>query len=210
MIFRILLVTTIAACSAQTASAQFWDLAPRASTAQEGAARGMADVVRSAGMYNLATSESLINVETARAQYIENRNRAQEVYFERRRRNESFREENRRPRVTSEQIFRMNSQRAPSRLNSAQLDPLTGELQWPFILLDDPFDGYRSVLDEAFVTRAQHGSFASVSEYRHTLRTANDMFEVLRQRIRDFEPQQYMQASNFMEALIFDAQFSSN
>ncbi|MEX1041044.1 MAG: hypothetical protein WDZ51_10455 [Pirellulaceae bacterium] len=209
MIFRILLVTTITACCTQSASAQYWG-GGHASTAQEGAARGMADVVRSAGMYNLATSEAAINVETARAQYIENRNRAQEVYFERRRRNESYREENRRPRVTSEQIFRMNSQRAPSRLSSAQLDPLTGELQWPFILLDDPFDGYRSVLDEAFMTRAQHGSFASVSEYQHTLQTANDLFEALRGRIRDFQPQEYLQASTFMEALIFDAQFPSN
>ena len=53
-----------------------------ASTAAEGAARGMADVVRSAGAANLMNSEAAINIEDARSKYIDNRMQATNTYFQ--------------------------------------------------------------------------------------------------------------------------------
>ncbi len=55
------------------------------STAAEGAARGMADVIRSAGDYNLRTSEAARNVEEARSRNLDNRLKSTQTFFEMRR-----------------------------------------------------------------------------------------------------------------------------
>jgi len=53
-----------------------------ASTLEEGIQRGYGDVVRSYGMANLLNSEAAKNYEQARRDYIENRLKATQAYFE--------------------------------------------------------------------------------------------------------------------------------
>ncbi|PQO33927.1 hypothetical protein [Blastopirellula marina] len=180
------------------------------STAAEGAAHGLADVVRSAGSYNLDTSRAMVNVEDARKAYIQNRELAQETWFDMRRRNDAYRAEKRGPAPTSEQIFRINAQRAPSRLNDDQIDPVTGELHWPLLLTSAIYDPYRKVIDKGFEVRAQQGSFKSFDKQQSLVKAVDTMYDVLKKRIRDYEPQQYVDANRFMEALSYDVRFPSS
>ncbi|MEW4452842.1 hypothetical protein AB1L30_09215 [Bremerella sp. JC817] len=181
-----------------------------ASTAEEGYQRGLADVIRSQGMYNLETSRANINQQEANAAYIENRNRAQEVWFDMRRRNDAFRAEQAGPKVTSEQIFRINAQRAPKRLNDDQIDPVTGELHWPLILTSMVYDPYRKAIDSGFQKRSQKGSFSTYESHQEVVKAVDTMYDELKKRIRDYEPQQYIDANRFMEALSYDVRFPSS
>lgn len=180
------------------------------STAEEGYAHGLADVVRSAGSYNLDTSRAAVNVEEARKSYIQNRNLAQETWFEMRRRNDAYREEKRGPQVTSEQIFRMNAQRAPKRLNDDQIDPVTGELHWPLLLTSKVYDPYRKEIDKGFEQRAQKGSVSDYDKQQSLVKAVDGMYAALKKRIKEYEPQQYIVANQFMEALSYDVRFPSS
>lgn len=180
------------------------------STAAEGYAHGLADVVRSAGSYNLDTSRAMVNVEDARKAYIQNRELAQETWFDMRRRNDAYRAEKRGPAVTSEQIFRINAQRAPSRLNDDQIDPVTGELHWPMLLTSAVYDPYRKVIDKGFEQRSQKGSFDSYDKHQNLVEAVDGMYDALKKRIRDYEPQQYVDAQRFMDALSYDVRFPSS
>lgn len=180
------------------------------STAAEGAAHGLADVVRSAGSYNLDTSRAMVNVEDARKAYIQNRELAQETWFDMRRRNDAYRAEKRGPAPTSEQIFRINAQRAPSRLSDDQIDPVTGELHWPLLLTSAIYDPYRKVIDKGFETRSQQGSFKSFDKQQDLVKAVDGMYEAFKKRIREYEPQQYVDANRFMEALSYDVRFPSS
>src|SRR6266496_1264631 len=53
-----------------------------ASTAAEGYANGVGNVMQSAGMYNLQTSEAAINAEQARSMNIDNNLKGTQTYFE--------------------------------------------------------------------------------------------------------------------------------
>ncbi|PQO39822.1 hypothetical protein DTL21_03515 [Bremerella cremea] len=215
MVPRILLAALVMPLLASSCYAQYYG-GPYgygygySSTAAEGAAHGLADVVRSAGSYNLDTSRAAVNVEEARKAYIQNRELAQETWFDMRRRNDAYRAEKRGPAPTSEQIFRINAQRAPSRLNDDQIDPVTGELHWPLLLTSAIYDPYRKVIDKGFETRSQQGSIKSFDKQQDLVKAVDAMYDALKKRIRDYEPQQFVEANRFMEALSYDVRFPSS
>ena len=94
-----------------------------ASTVEEGAARGMADVIRSAGAANLMNSEAAKNYQDAQKKYIENRMQATETYFEMKRVNKEYRDANREAPPTQDQLIRLSKSRLPDRLGPTSLDP---------------------------------------------------------------------------------------
>lgn len=180
----------------------------RASTPAESYARGYADVVRSAGLYNLATSRAMINAEEARRKNFENRKLWTETYFEMRRMNREYTaaERAQRPRATPEDLVRFAQERAPDRLNSVQLNPVTGELEWPGLLQSDQYARQRAVLDELFVKR--HASTRlSPEEYQQVQQEAGAMMEMLRENIRSAPPEEYVKARRFIESLAYEARF---
>jgi hypothetical protein len=177
-----------------------WGAPSHASTAEEGMARGMADMTRSAGMANLMNSEAAINMQTAARKNMENRVFGTEAYFDRQRINREAREAARRPRATEEDLVRFAQARAPSRLSASELDPFSGSIQWPSILLEEPYAQLRESLDSLFSVRAQAGhlDWQQQSELR---RATQEMQQMLRGRIREYPPQQYMQTRTFIEGL---------
>src|SRR6516164_7989583 len=62
-----------------------------ASTAAEGYANGVGNIMQSAGMYNLQTSQAAINVEQARSMNIDNNLKGTQTYFEMRKINTAAR-----------------------------------------------------------------------------------------------------------------------
>ena len=124
-----------------------------ASTYEEGFQRGMADVIRSRGLANLLNSEAAINTEEARSAYIDNRAKWTQTYFEMRQMNRQYRQAERGPRPSAEDIYRYSKERLPDRLSPTELDPVSGAIEWPAILRGEEFAADREKMEELFAAR---------------------------------------------------------
>jgi len=163
----------------------------------------MADLTRSAGAANLMNSAAMINVEKARSQYIKNRVDATNAYFEMRSINRKAREAERGPRPTQEDLVRYAAARAPSRLSVSELDPVTGQINWPTVLRNDAFAQGRTTLESAMAARAQTGNL-SLSQRTAVKRTTQDMEMTLKQNIDAISPMDYVNAKKFLKGLGYE------
>ena len=174
------------------------------STEAEGAARGFADVVRSAGAANLMNSEAAKNYEDARKKYIENRLQATETFFEMRRVNTESRAAQRPRPLSTEQYVRLARQQAPSRLSVSQFDPLSGTISWPGILRDAQFKTERETIEKLFVERAR-GVATNSLEIDEAIRALSDR---LRPEAQSANANDFIQARKFVESLAHEARLT--
>ena len=137
-----------------------------ASTAAEGYQRGMADVIRSSGQANMMNAKAAGYLEEARAQYLENRYRATEVYYERRKIYDQEVAAKRAKRRASVNRYVQRNKILP--LTSEEFDASTGEIRWPATLVEPQWDEYRIRIEELFATQAKYGALSS-DEYLEAL-----------------------------------------
>jgi hypothetical protein len=172
-----------------------------ASTAQQGAAMGMADVIRSEGYRNLQNSEAAKNWEDAKTLEIQNRMRWTETYFEMRKTNREARAAEMGPAVTQEQAVRMAKMAMPPRLNSTQLDPVTGHIEYPIVLRDSIYKPYRDQLDRLFADRASTGGSIQHEQYREIQQTVSKFIDALKQHVDDYAAGDYGRARTFLDSI---------
>ena len=177
-----------------------------ASTAAEGYARGMADVIRSAGEANLRNSEAANNYEEARSKNFDNRLKYTNTYFEQRRLNAEYRAAERRPRPSSEQLFRLAASGVPDRLSPGELDPLSGKIAWPAVLRLPAYDQQRAKLDALFAKRAE-AQISAYALYGEIRATADELLNALKANITDYPANAYLTAKQFVERLAYEARF---
>ena len=175
------------------------------STAGEGYARGMADVVRSAGDYNLRTSEAAKNYEDARSKDLDNRLKYTQNYFEMRRINKEARAAEQMPRLSNEDAFRLARQASPRPLTSAQLDRLTGRIEWPLILRDSRYSALVESLNRLFAERASSG--ATADTYLKVQKTADDLQAALKKNLDEYKSGDFIGAKKFIDSLAYEARF---
>lgn len=196
---------------AATANAQYYDNNYyHASTAGESYARGMADYVRSAGMYNLSTSAAAINVEQARSQNIDNQLKYTQMYFDRKRVNQAYMDSQKGPRPTAQDIHRMAAAEAPKRMTPSEVDPLTGSINWPPVLGLDAYAEDREKINAMFDTRATGAGQTSPQDFMTIQQLTSDMLDSLKANIRLYQPQDYVEARKFLERLNYEARFPSS
>lgn len=176
-----------------------------ASTAEEGALRGMGDLVRSHGEANLMNSEAAGNYEDARAKNLDNRLKATDTYFQMRAVNKQYREAERTPRSTSEQLFRRAREAAPKSLSPTELDPFTGEVDWPIVLRGPAFAAERSVVDDVFAHRFSSSGVTTAEAFQQVNDALASMQSVLKTNIRDYPSGDYIKAKNFLRSLSYAA-----
>jgi len=182
-----------------------WGMGGWASTAQQGADYGIAQVVRSEGYANLKNSEAAKNWEDAKTKEIENRMRWTETYFEMRKTNREARAAEAGPPVTQEQAIRMARMAAPPRLGSTQLDPVTGHIEYPSVLQDDVFKPYREELDKLFANRAATGGSVQFEEMRQIQDTVSKFIEVLKANVGNYAAGDYGRARTFLDSLAHES-----
>lgn len=175
-----------------------------ASTAEEGAARGMADVIRSAGAANLMNSEAAGNWQDARRKYIDNRVYGTEKYFEMRSINKAARAAERGPRPTMEDLLRYSSSRKPNRLSPSELDPLSGNITWPGILRGSQYEGDRKRLEDLYSVRAFNG-FMNGEQLMQVDSTIKSLLAELKRNVNSLPPQPYVQAKSFLQSLAYES-----
>jgi len=202
------LVACLTLVTARHAAGQFWGMRFHASTAAESAANGMANIMTSAGAANLANSAAAINYEQARSQYIDNRLKNTQTYFEMKRVNSEYRNASKTPRPTSEQLFRLAKDATPDRLDPAQLDPVTGMIMWPEILKTDEYTKYRDTLDGLFQAASQKQGKLSADEYKAIRQAIADVRIELRNRVNDYPPQVWSRTNSFLQQLDYEVRMS--
>ena len=175
-----------------------------ASTAAEGAMRGMADVTRSAGAANLMNSQAAGHWEDARSKYIANRQYGADTYFAMRASNKAARDAERGPRKTHEDLVRYSQARIPDRLSPSELDPLTGQIGWPTVLRDDQFAQYRDALDKLYDQRSAAGGYLDTSQRAEVKRLTSYMKDELKKNINSYSSTEYLQAKKFIQGLDYE------
>lgn len=208
----ILTIPTIAIVllSAVGAMAQWgWNEGYHASTAGEGYARGMADVIRSEGEYNLTTSQAAINMTEARRREIENQKEWTDTYFRMREMNREYRAKEQGPRKTREDWIRYAQMGKPNRLSPSELDTVSGIIHWPTLLKTDAYSSYRAQLDELFAERAQTGSMSGDGLVKANQIT-KAMLEDLKGQITQVPSSEYMRARKFIESLAYESKLPNS
>jgi hypothetical protein len=175
-----------------------------ASTAAEGFQRGMADVIRSTGAYNLMTSQAMSNVEDARQKYISNRLYGTQTYFEMRKLNKQARAAEAGPRPTQQDVIRYAQERAPNRLTASEVDPLTGSIAWPSLLQEDAFKTEREELEKLYGERAGRGSLTA-SEVMKANQLIQQMDATLQANVSKVPSLLYSPAKSFLKSLSYEA-----
>ncbi len=170
------------------------------STAEEGIQRGYADIVRSQGMANLLNSQAAKEWEEARKEYIDNRLRATQTYFEMRRVNTEYRNATRPSPLSMESYVRLARQQAPDPLSTSQLDALSGAIGWPAALRKPEYDALRQQLDKLFQQRA--GGFL---DYQAIHDTCEKMLALLKGEVMALPSNEYLAARKFIESLDYTA-----
>lgn len=178
------------------------------STAEEGALRGWAELNRGAGEYNYYSSLAAINLEEARRRAIENRTAAVEQYFHLRQVNSEYRDSQRRPQLTQEQLTRVAAQATPDRLNAYQYEPALGRLYWPAILRNDAFAAERDAIDEAIAKRTVSNSGVGSESHRAIDALTREMEATLKANIDNVSTDEYLAGKRFLQSLRYEARFA--
>lgn len=181
-----------------------------ASTAGEGYARGVADVIRSRGMANYLNSKAAINFMQARSMYLDNRSKTASTYFSMRETNRAARAAERPPMPTAEQLSRYARSARPKPVGLDQLNPSDGGITWPHALRTDTFATSRDGIQRVFTRRAVSGDSMSVEDYTKAQSVLKEMRENLHKRLGDYSPQDYMAAKRFLGSLAYELRFQSN
>jgi hypothetical protein len=203
-----LLAAIIVACPGPSSHAQYgWPYGGYyASTAGEGYAMGMAAMVQSAGMATLMTSKAAVNAQEAGSLYIDNTVKATQAYIDRQRMLGSYQASLRKPPPTAEQLYRMSQMGLPKTLSARQLDPVTGAISWPVVLRDEPFDTYRETAQKFFQEAVANPQSFSYDSYNQFQQAGSECLADLKSRIKDYRPNDYIEAKKFVESLTYAAQ----
>jgi hypothetical protein len=130
-----------------------------ASTPAQAYMNGMSQALRGAGEYNQMTAEANIRNQEAKRLELENRKKSTETFFELRKMNRDY--------VAAEQaakkaavvdsgntVERLAAQRERRELSITQLDPVSGQITWPTVLMDSRYDMYRAPIEQMFINIA--------------------------------------------------------
>ena len=127
-----------------------------ASTAAEGAARGVADVIRASGEANLHHSLAARNYEEAHSRYLDNRIKKVDTFWTVRSvydRNKALKDAQRHERTSRKLAKSRLEPMAPH-----EFDDASGRIAWPSLLTAEEFAPHRLRVEALLETRAVYGT----------------------------------------------------
>ena len=175
------------------------------STAQEGASRGLADLVRAQGQNALLNSAAARNWVEAENREMDNRYKWTETYFQMRSYNRASRNAERLPRMTEEQLLRYAQAGRPAYLSSEQYDRNSGAIKWPSLLTMSQFAEPRKEVEAAFERRAQNDGTFTEHDYFDVQTNINKMLTERDKVITKVTANTYMESRKFLQSLAYDA-----
>jgi hypothetical protein len=170
----------------------------------------MSQVIRSQGEYNYNTAQAGISFEEARSKYLDNQKKWSQNFLH-------MKEEQQRLAIQQREINKQTNEARAAALAARppvshglapnSLDPLTGHITWPQVLLGRDFEAPRTQIDQLFELRAKTSHGPDLSEKIHA--AAQQMMTLLRSEIEKMPANQYMAARKFLDALDYTARFES-
>lgn len=142
-----------------------------ASTAAEGAANGMSNVIQAQGQRNLSNSQAAINLTQARSNQIDNQLKSVNAYWQKydiysQRQQEQFQK-------IGEQRQAYLARYGLQSLTPQEFDRSTGAVNWLKILQQSQYDQYRLTLDNLLKKRAYEGALSG-DEYMQATAASKD------------------------------------
>ncbi|MCX7401611.1 MAG: hypothetical protein NTY87_00570 [Planctomycetia bacterium] len=151
-----------------------------------------------------------ITLEVGKTLALENRVHATEVFFETRRINRANRAVENGARPTIEQVVRWAQMGRPRKLTSVELDPVTGEINWPYVLTDPIYDLRREPLDLRFRSRADSGSGFQFAEIGEIELQIGNLIDDLKTNMRRYPAGSYGSARTFLDSLLQESRLPVN
>ena len=173
------------------------------STPAESYARGQAEMIRAQGEAYKNAAAGAIDYEQARAVYLENQQKWQQIQFERKQMGEQKRaEEQAAQRAARERRQASNPTPPPAEISDLQYEPSTGNVTWPELLQGDQFTNGRKTLEELFKVKAHTGGTSDVNE--QIFDAASALRTQLKSQVRQVSPNDYIEARKFLDQVIDD------
>ena len=180
-----------------------------AGTAPGDILRGKASVIRAQGQYNLDTSAAMINAKEAKKRGIYNHRYGVETYFELRQYNRDMRAKERLPAPTPAQIERLAKLGLPERTTPSEVQPTSGDINWPVALEMSNFADERARMETLFSQRDQLEDGVETGTHALVKQCADQMHAELKTYVDDLDPETYLDARKFIEKLIYESRFSA-
>jgi hypothetical protein len=163
---------------------------------------GMSNVIRAEGEYNALTSMAGVNNEEARSRYLDNKKKWQEIYRQSREsRDKRVAEQYARSKRSPEVLAAAAASVRPHKLSSEVLDPVTGQITWPEVLLDSEFAEQRKEIEQFLELRAMTSHTDETGEKIRA--AAAKMSEILRKNIQNIAANEYMSGRRFLDSLAY-------
>jgi hypothetical protein len=177
---------------------------PGGATVEGSMMQGMASVISAQGNYNLATSAAAVNLTQAQKQDIVNRQAATNAYFAMQETNRAAVAAKRSPRLSEEQLVRIAAQAAPKPLDNSDVDPVSGQVNWPKVLQDDSFKADRTIVEQLLARQMSLGRLG-IAEHEQLGDAIERLAATLKAQINNIPTQQYIAAKNFLKSLMYGA-----
>ena len=176
-----------------------------ASTLQEGWRRGIADVIRAEGDYNLNTSAAAVNYSQSRLQEIENQKKWTQAYFDIHNLNrQEFDAEQKRRRASPEDWIRFAQAGRPKRLQRQRVGHR--DRRTP---LADAVDGGGipppTRRAGKGICRSRVSRRSGAEAFLEVLQVTDDLLSGLKVRVHYLPAEKYVAAKRFLESLVFEA-----
>lgn len=155
-----------------------------ASTAAEGYANGVSNVIASQGQANLNNSQAAINLTEARSNQITNQVDSVNAFWEKKE-IYSQHEQQELAEITAKRN-RYLARNALQSLTPEQFDRTSGQIEWPKVLEQSQYDEYRNTLTDLFQKRAYNGALTG-DQYMQATAASKDWRAMLGKQ-RDVYP----------------------
>ena len=164
-----------------------------ASTAAEGAANGMSNIIAAQGQKNLSDSQAAINLTTARSAQINNQVDSVNAFWEKKGIYNEHQQQQLAAITAKRNAYLANN--GLGTLTPEEFDRTTGTIFWPKVMDQEQYSQYKSTLDKLFKERAYNGALtgeqymqatAASKDWRAMLATQKDVYPgpILSQMIR--------------------------
>lgn len=176
------------------------------STPYSNAVRAQAELTLAQGAARESAAKAAISAEQARRVYLENQAR----YLEMRREQKAVSDAKKQQRL--EESSARNSLKPPPksktelypRLSSDQLDPLTGEIQWPEWLTGSEYAEDREIIESALKSQAEFGPDARTSRIIYD--AAHRMMAIRSRNVTEIGSQAYTSCRRFLNSLAIEGE----
>jgi hypothetical protein len=172
-------------------------------TAGGSMATGMGNYIRSQGAYNQMTAAAMKDVQKAKSMELDNKLKASQTYEQMREVNQRYVDE-KKAREKAAYASNVPPPKRP-RLTPSQLDPVTGEIRWPQVLMAPQFAPYREKLQTLFTMRASDPSRVTYTDVSAATGPMRDEYDKL---IGTMATNDFFAGRHFIEAVAEESRFT--